>query len=181
MSGEKLTLVTIAALAAAGFWHKGSKSQLDLFGRGKLPKTITIADLSCGAGMASRGLLDGLALFGIRGVVKIAVDPWKAAVDSYRANIPEAEQVVQTTTEEALANNLVPKVDVVITGPPCVRDSVLARCRIDRLKPMDAQMATIKQAAREIGVTKGRMVVMETNRGWNAWGKRNGFSGGEGL
>jgi site-specific DNA-cytosine methylase len=141
---------------------------------GSASRLLTIADLSCGAGLASRGLLDGLMREGILAQVVYACDPWQPAVESYRANVPEAQTVEQITTEEALSKDRVPQVDLVLTGPPCIRDSTLARSRSD-IALRDDEMAGIKEAAREIALSKGRMVAMETNRGWDSWGRHHGF------
>jgi site-specific DNA-cytosine methylase len=181
MDGAKLTLAAVAALAAAGAARRGSRSQIDLplAQRGGLPRVITIADLSCGAGLASRGVIDGLLAHGIEGRVLAAVDPWGPAINSYRANIPEAAQeaIHQTTTEDALERGLVPEVDLVITGPPCIRDSTLTRCRLASLPDRQAELAGIKAAAAEIGANMGRFVVMETVKdNWIGWGRERGLS-----
>lgn len=141
---------------------------------------ITLADLSCGAGMASRGVIDELNRLGHKVTVLAAVDPWAPAIKSYAANVPEAAPgaLLQMKTEDAVGRGLVPKVDVVITGPPCIRDSTLARCRIDRLIDRTAEMAEIKAASVSIGISRAEMgVVMETNRGnFNEWSESLGFT-----
>ncbi len=143
-----------------------------------MKRVFTIADLSCGAGLASRGVIDGLQAFGLKCRVLTAVDPWGPAVNSYAANVPEAVRgaVMQTTTEEALARGLVPKVDLVITGPPCIRDSTLTKCKLGVVTDRSAEMAEIKYAAREIGAAQGRLVAMETvGLTWIPWGNMLGF------
>jgi len=166
-NGSKLALGAVSVLALAGMARRRGGRNV------KLPSKLTIADLSCGAGLASRGVIDGLNAHGIEVEVLAAVDPWKPAVDSYRANIPEAVPgaVMQTTTEDALARGLVPQVDLVITGPPCVRDSSLARCRLDMLTDRQDELRGIKTAAASIGADKGKYTSMETvgNR-WREWG-----------
>ena len=80
MNGAPIVLALTAALAAASAASRqGSRARAPL----------TIADLSCGAGLASRGVIDGLAAHGIPAVVAYACDPWLPAVDTYRASIPE--------------------------------------------------------------------------------------------
>ena len=171
-NGIKLALGAVSVLALAGMARRRGGRNV------KLPSKITIADLSCGAGLASRGVIDGLNAHGIEVEVLAAVDPWKPAVDSYRANIPEAVPgaVMQTTTEDALARGLVPQVDLVITGPPCVRDSSLARCRLDMLTDRQDELRGIKTAAASIGADKGKYTSMETvgNR-WREWGRGLGL------
>lgn len=164
MNGTPLTLGLMGALALLGASRRGSRASAP----------ITIADLSCGAGLASRGVLDGLAAHGIPAVVAYACDPWLPAVDTYRASIPEARKVDQTTTEEALASDRVPHVDLILAGPPCIRDSTLARSRRD-LEDRDEEMSGIKEATRTIAFSRGRMIVLETNRGWDEWGRSHGF------
>ena len=165
MNGAPIVLgLTAALVAASAASRQGSRARAPL----------TIADLSCGAGLASRGVIDGLAAHGIPAVVAYACDPWLPAVDTYRASIPEARMVDQVTTEEALASGRVPRVDLVLAGPPCIRDSTLTRSRRD-LEDRDEEMAGIKEATRAIAFSCGRMVVLETNRGWDAWGRSHGF------
>ncbi len=172
MTGDKLALGAVAALALAGMTKRRGGRNV------KLPRKLTIADLSCGAGLASRGVIDGLNAHGIEVEVLAAVDPWKPAVDSYRANIPEAAPgaVMQITTEEALERGLVPKVDLVITGPPCVRDSTMARCRLATLTDREDELRGIKTAAASIGANMGDYTSMETvgNR-WKEWGRSLGL------
>jgi site-specific DNA-cytosine methylase len=162
-----------------------SKVREDLKARGGVPRppkarrrgTLTLADLSCGAGLASRGVIDGLNTWGFEVRVLAAVDPWDAAIRSYRANIPEAAPgaLHETTTEDALVRDLVPKVDIVITGPPCIRDSTLAACRVD-ISDIAEQMARIKVAARELGERQGSMIAMETvGTKWASWGRNQGY------
>ena len=162
MNGSHLTLGLVGALAAAGALSRSGSAA-----RARPSRDVfTIADLSCGAGLAS---------LGIPAVVAYACDPWDAAVEAYRASIPEARVVDQVTTEEALSRNLVPNVDLVIAGPPCIRDSTLTRSRRD-VEDREEEMAGIKEAARSIAFTKGRFVAIETNRGWDEWGRSHGFS-----
>ncbi len=172
MTGDKLALGAVAALALAGMSSRVGGSNV------RPVRRLTLADLSCGAGLASRGVIDGLNAHGIEVEVLAAVDPWKPAVDSYRANIPEAtpEAVMQITTEEALEQGLVPDVDLVITGPPCVRDSTLARCRLASLTDREDELRGIKTAAASIGANMGEYTSMQTvgNR-WREWGRGLGL------
>lgn len=135
---------------------------------------IKVADVACGAGMASLGVCDALAAAGADPKVAAAVDPWGPAVDSYRTNLagyllPGA--VRQTTAEAAGA---LPDVDVLLTGPPCIRDSGLTKAhgRTDRVE----ELAGTKAAAHVIGEESARIVVMETvGNGWIEWGEARGY------
>jgi len=137
---------------------------------------ISLVDLSCGGGLASLGVLKGLKRLGVQGQVRLAVDPWAPAMATYRANLPRVP-FAQTTTEDALAQGLVPNVDLVITGPPCQGDSTLNRCYIEVGKRPEkrGKLGKIKLAAATIGLDKGRLVVMETvSKYWADWGRSLG-------
>lgn len=137
---------------------------------------ITFADLSSGGGLASLGLVRGLRARGAQGIGRLAVDPWAPAAATYKANLPGVP-FAQTTTEDALARGLVPYVDLVITGPPCQGDSTLNRCYIEVGKRPEkrGKLGKVKLAAAEIGLGKGRLVVMETvSDYWAAWGRSLG-------
>lgn len=136
---------------------------------------IRIADVACGAGMASLGVCSRLAALGLDPRVVAAVDPWTPAVDSYRANLApflaSPDVVRQTTAEEA---SPLPYVDLLLTGPPCVRDSTLTKAhrRTDRI----AELAGTKAAAHVIGEESARIVVMETvGNQWVEWGRARGY------
>lgn len=136
-----------------------------------------IADIACGAGFASRGFIDRMNQHGIEVEVLAAVDPWGPAVATYAANIPEARgRVFQTTAEDALERGLVPMVDLVIGGPPCVRDSTLMLGGGHKKKLRESrveELAAVKAAFRDIACI-APMSVMET-----VGSKWRGYRGGK--
>ena len=133
---------------------------------------VTIADIACGAGMASLGLCEALDAMGFAPRIVLAVDPWTPAVDSYRENLApylSAPDVVRQATAESLTR--MPHVDILVSGPPCIRDSTMARnCH----GVTDDTASQVKASVHEI--TSARLSVMETvGKGWVSWAKARGY------
>jgi len=135
---------------------------------------VNIVDLACGAGLGARGLIDELSRLGICGRVVFACDPWSAAVESYRLNVPEAVRVERISVEQAIASGSIPHSDLLIAGPPCIRDSVLTACRTD-VEDRTAEMASLKEDVLTIAKATAQRFVIETNRGWDSWGRAHGL------
>lgn len=139
-----------------------------------MTKTVRIVDLACGAGLGARGLIDELNRLGFRARVVFACDPWLAAVESYRRNVPEAVQVEQVSVQEAIASGSIPASDLLIAGPPCIRDSVLTAGRTD-VADRDEEMANVKEDVVTIAKATAQRFAIETNRGWDRWGQAHGL------
>jgi DNA (cytosine-5)-methyltransferase 1 len=67
-----------------------------------------VVDLFCGAG----GLSHGFSLAGFQ--ITQAIDCWKPAIDTYRANLGSHATLAQIDDETSL-----PPADVIVGGPPC--------------------------------------------------------------
>lgn len=141
---------------------------------------IYFADLACGGGLASAGVLAGLEG---RGRCVVAVDPWEPAQRVYRLNHP-GTRVLSCKAEDLSPDDLrgfaleagappASKLDLIISGPPCQGDSALNRCRSDRPDRRD-ELAVVKLAVADLRQA-ARVVVMETvGRHWAAWGEELG-------
>ena len=131
---------------------------------------VRIVDLACGAGLGARGLIDELNHLGFAARVVFACDTWSPAVESYRQNVPEAKgSVHQVPVDEAVRRGLIPPSDLLIAGPPCIRDSTLTACRSD-VADRSLEMADIKEDVFGVARQTARRFALETNRGWDAWG-----------
>lgn len=115
--------------------------------------------------MASLGLREGLAAYGVKGKPILAVEPDVERLATYGTNLRVVGSVlVPITTEEAVAEGL-PSADLIITGPPCQGDSTLNRCQLGR-RDRRSELAGAKIAA----VVQGRRVVMEVvGNHWDEW------------
>jgi site-specific DNA-cytosine methylase len=139
-----------------------------------MTKTVRIVDLACGAGLGARGLIDELVRLGFEPEVVFACDPWGPAVESYRLNVPEARgNVLKLTVNEASLLG-VPESDLLIAGPPCIRDSTLTACRTD-IEDRGVEMADIKADVLSVARRTAQRFALETNRGWDAWGLEHGL------
>jgi site-specific DNA-cytosine methylase len=134
---------------------------------------LTLSDIACGAGMASLGVCDELVKLGYTPRILCAVDPWAPAVHSYRANLAPYLAGPNAVLQARAEDILIPRCDLLLSGPPCIRDSTMAKAR--HLKD-DGSVASVKTAARTLGA-KARWEVMETvGRSWEGWGAAHGFS-----
>lgn len=137
--------------------------------------SVRIVDLACGAGLGARGLLDELNRLGFTAQVVFACDTWAPAVESYRQNVPEAQgRVHQMSVDEAIEAGLVPASDLLIAGPPCIRDSTLTACRSD-ISDRGDEMRQIKEDVFTVASQTARRFALETNRGWDEWGVAHGL------
>lgn len=86
-------------------------------------KEITTIDLFCGAGGATTGLEEALRRKGLRHR-GVAVNHWRVAVDTMRANHPDVD-AIQMSVEEAVPAELVPGgiVDLLWASPSCTHHS----------------------------------------------------------
>lgn len=137
-------------------------------------RTIRIVDLACGAGMASLGVCLELEALGFRPVVVLACDPWPPAGRSYRANLSRFlldTSVVLDCRAEDLVD--IPSCELLLSGPPCVRDSTLSK-GLGR-EDADGRIAATKGACASFE-DRARFEVMETvGLQWVAWGAAHGF------
>jgi DNA (cytosine-5)-methyltransferase 1 len=86
-------------------------------------KTINTVDLFCGAGGATTGLEMALDRLGLRHS-GLAINHWKIAVDTMKANHPSVD-TLQMSIEEAVPADLVPggRVDFLWASPSCTHHS----------------------------------------------------------
>ena len=85
-------------------------------------RRYTVADLFCGAGGLTLGFKEAeYRGYGFR--VVVAVDVWRRACETYKANHPEVEVICGDIREQWVKDRLVEaaggRADVVIGGPPC--------------------------------------------------------------
>lgn len=85
---------------------------------------IRAADLFCGAGGASTGLQLAAARRGL-GLDLVAINHWRAAVDTHQANHPTARHYCQPV-EAVDPRDAVPggKLDLLVAGPECTHHSM---------------------------------------------------------
>ena len=139
-----------------------------------MSRIVRIVDLACGAGLGARGLIDELNHLGFTARVVFACDTWGPAIESYERNVPEAKGGVhQVPVDEAVRRGLIPPSDLLIAGPPCIRDSTLTACRSD-VADRSLEMADIKEGVLGVARQTARRFAIETNRGWDAWGVAHG-------
>ena len=86
-------------------------------------RTVNTVDLFCGAGGATTGLDQALKHLGLAHS-GIAINHWKVAVDTMKANHPEID-TKQMSIEEAVPADLVPggEVDLLWASPSCTHHS----------------------------------------------------------
>lgn len=146
-----------------------------------MSRPFRIADIACGAGLASRGFIDRMNEHGIEVEVLAAVDPWAPAARSYIANVPELHKKGSfhlTTAEKALERGVVPMVDLVIGGPPCIRDSRLMRGGGHTRELREArrdETAGTKAAFRQLACISPMSVMETVGQKWK------GYEGGESV
>jgi site-specific DNA-cytosine methylase len=140
-----------------------------------MSRIVRVVDLACGAGLGARGLIDELNHLGFTARVVFACDTWGPAIESYERNVTEAKGGVhQVPVDEAVRRGLIPPSDLLIAGPPCIRDSTLTACRSD-VADRSLEMADIKEGVLGVARQTARRFAIETNRGWDAWGVRHGL------
>lgn len=138
-----------------------------------MKRIIRIADLACGAGMASLGVCRELERLGFQPVVVLACDPWGPAIESYRENLRKYLSVPGALQCKAEDLTGLPTVDLVLSGPPCIRDSTLSKGK--GRTDSDGSVAATKSVVEQLG-GQARLEVMETvGRSWVSWGKERGF------
>ncbi len=116
--------------------------------------SLKAIDLFCGAGGLTRGLVDA----GFE--ITAAVDAWKPAVDSYRANFPTHkaihENVLALTPKVLEHNGIKGTIDLIAGGPPCQGFSI-QRIGDDQ----DHRNDLVLQFARIVRDVRPRMFLME--------------------
>lgn len=104
-----------------------------------MSNTIYAADLFCGAGGTSTGLMNAAQRLGI-GVNLLAINHWDIAVQTHQANHPGARHI-QTGLESVTPAEVVPggKLDMLWASPSCTHHSVARggrpRCDQSRAQP----------------------------------------------
>lgn len=88
-----------------------------------MSRVIYAADLFCGAGGSSTGLLQAAAERGM-GVVLIAINHWETAIETHAANHPEANHLC-ASLDQLDPSKVVPrgKLDLLLASPECTHHS----------------------------------------------------------
>lgn len=123
----------------------------------------TAVDLFCGAGGLSLGFRSARYNgFGFH--IIAAVDNWKSAVNTYRANHPEVEVIPWDIREKRVLEKLIGltggHVDVVIGGPPCEAFSLAGK-----RDPNDPRARLFYEYVKIVERLKPYMFVMENVKG----------------
>lgn len=93
-----------------------------------MSQKFKLIDLFSGAGGMTSGFVDPRFCGAFRSV--LAIDNEAAAVETYNANFADgAHRSIHADIEDWLKNNVVPRADVVIGGPPCQGFSLLNKQR----------------------------------------------------
>jgi len=123
----------------------------------------TAVDLFCGAG----GLTLGFKTANHEGFsfeIVAAVDNWKPAISTYKANHPEVKVIPWDVREKRVFDELVNEtgghVDVVIGGPPCEAFSLAGK-----RDPNDPRARLFNEYVKIVGQLKPYMFVMENVKG----------------
>lgn len=113
-----------------------------------MPRPPTFIDLFAGCGGLSRGFVDA----GFEPVLAIENDP--AAAATYAANF--GEQTVRLDSIEDVEDEAIPRVDVIVGGPPCQGFSGLGPRRAD-----DERNKLWREYLRVVGLAKPKVFVLE--------------------
>ena len=129
-------------------------------------RTINTVDLFCGAGGATTGLELALKLLGMEHK-GIAINHWRVAVETMRANHP-AVDTKQMSIEEAIPEELVPgrEVDLLWASPSCTHHS-RAKGGKPRSNQLRAQPSLILQWLDDLYV---RRIIVENVPEFVDWG-----------
>lgn len=122
------------------------------------------ADLFCGAGGTSTGLVQALTGAG-RTVDLTAVNHWPVAVETHAANHPEARHVCETLDSVDPRKLIDGELDLLVASPECTHHSI-ARGG----KPInDQSRATAWHVLRWIDATRPKGVLLENVPEWESW------------
>jgi DNA (cytosine-5)-methyltransferase 1 len=124
---------------------------------------FTTVDLFCGAGGLTLGFkMANYEGFGFK--VLAAVDNWKWAVETYRANHPEVEVIHSDIRDEGTIEKLQEltggHIDVIIGGPPCEAFSLAGK-----RDPSDPRAKLFYEYVKIVERLKPYMFVMENVKG----------------
>ncbi|CAG0933589.1 DNA (cytosine-5)-methyltransferase 1 [Thermoflexales bacterium] len=129
-------------------------------------KTIVAADLFCGAGGTSSGLMDAARDAGVQ-LSLLAVNHWDIAIATHSANLPNARHM-NADLEDVDPREVVPggKLRVLVASPECVHFSNARGGR-----PMSKQSrASIKYVLRWVTTLDVDDVLIENVREFKDWG-----------
>jgi len=127
---------------------------------------IQVADLFCGAGGTSTGLLQAMDKLGVR-VTLLAINHWKVAVETHSLNHSCVRHVCDAL-ENLDPRELVPsgKLRILVASPECTHFS-----NARGGKPMSKQSrATVKHVLRWVRNLDVQDVLIENVREFQTWG-----------
>lgn len=130
------------------------------------PAIIKAADLFCGAGGTSSGLYHACELLGL-GIDLLAVNHWRIAIETHRANHPGARHVCATL------ENVDPRkeiksgcLDILVASPECTHHSIARGGR-----PVNDQLrASAWNVLRWVELLKIDNILIENVREFRDWG-----------
>ncbi len=129
-------------------------------------KTILAADLFCGAGGTSTGLLQAMDAFGLK-VSLLAINHWKIAIETHSLNHPRVQHVCDEL-ENLDPRELVPsgKLRILVASPECTHFSNARGGR-----PISKQSrATVKYVLRWLHNLDVQDVLIENVHEFQTWG-----------
>lgn len=129
-------------------------------------KTIRAADLFCGAGGTSSGLLDACADMGRR-LNLLAINHWPVAIETHSANHPYAEHLCESL-DVVDPRKVVPggRLDILVASPECTHHS-----NARGGKPMsDQSRASAWHVARWAEALSIQSILIENVREFRDWG-----------
>lgn len=128
-------------------------------------RNIIAADLFCGAGGTSTGLVQACEEMG-RKVRLVAINHWELAVESHSLNHPWADHVCETLDSVDPRKLIRGKLDLLLASPECTHHS-LAR---GGLPMSDQSRATGWHVLRWAEALRPKAVVVENVKEWMTWG-----------
>lgn len=131
-----------------------------------MPKTIRAADLFCGAGGTSSGLLDACQDLGLK-LDLLAINHWPVAIETHSANHPYAEHLCESL-DVVDPRKVVPggRLDLLVASPECTHHS-----NARGGKPMsDQSRASAWHVARWAEALHISNILIENVREFRDWG-----------
>lgn len=131
-----------------------------------MTRNIRAADLFCGAGGTSSGLLDACTELGLK-LNLLAINHWPIAIETHSANHPYAEHLCESLDVVA-PRKVVPsgKLDILVASPECTHHS-----NARGGKPMSDQLrASAWHVARWAEALQVKSILIENVREFRDWG-----------